>query len=137
MTKEVLSTDLMEDLSFEEIFEEVSWELCMEAASIAVTDLSILVHADIEHPESTRRAKPVEEAVELLMLKENGGVRITDTWKAGGKRGDLKLVYIKLLSPSATCTFIVRFLNESIRLKIAKELMRIKNPDVELLDSPE
>lgn len=132
-----MCTDQREDPSFEEIFEEVSWELCKEAASMAVTDLSIVVITDVEKPEATNRVKTVEEAADGLMLTENGGVRINGTWKAGGKRGELELVYLKLLSPSATHTFVVRFLNESIRLKIAKDLMRIKNPDVELLDSPE
>ena len=131
-----MCTNQREDPSFEEIFEEVSWELCMEAASMAVTDLSMLVYEDVEKPEVTKRAKTIEEAVELLMQTENGGIKITGTWKAGGKRGELELVYVKLLSPSATQTFISRFLNESMRLKIAKELMRIKNPDVELLDGP-
>ena len=131
-----MCTNQREDPSFEEIFEEVSWELCMEAASMAVTDLSMFVYGDVEKSETTKRAKNLEEAVEWLMLSENGGVRISGTWKAGGKRGDLELVYVKLLSPTATPTFVVRYLNESIRLKIAKELMRIKNPDVELLDGP-
>jgi len=130
------TTNQREDPSFEEIFEEVSWELCMEAASMAVTDLSMFVYSDVEKPEATKRAKNLEEAVELLMQTENGGVRITGTWKAGGKRGDLEFVYVKVFSPTATPTFVGRFLNESIRLKIAKELMRIKNPDVELLDGP-
>ena len=125
-----------ENPSFEEIFEEVSWELCMEAASMAVTDLSLLVYDDVENTESTRRAKTVDEAAEWLMRTNNGGIRVTGTWKAGGKRGELELVYVKLLSPTATYTFVVRFLNESIRLKIAKDLMRLKNPDVELLDGP-
>jgi len=131
-----MCTNQREDPLFEEIFEEVSWELCMEAASMAVTDISMSVYSDVDKPELTKRAKTVEEAVELLMLTENGEIRISGFWKAGGKRGDIELVYVKLLSPSATTTFIVRYINESIRLKIAKELMRIKNPDVELLDGP-
>ena len=106
-----------------------------EAASMAVTDLSINVYNDIEKPDATRRAKTLEEAIEWLMLTDNGGVQITGTWKAGGRRGELELVYVKLLSPSATQAFIVRFLNESIKLRIAKELMHLKNPHVELLDS--
>ena len=109
----------------------------MEAASMAITDLTILVCSDVEKPEASKRAKTLEEAVEWLMLTENGGIRITGSWKAGGKRGELELVYLRLLSPTATLTFVIRYLNESIRLKIAKELMRIKNPDVELLDGPE
>ena len=136
MSLTFMCTNQNEDPSFEEIFEEVSWELCMEAASMAVTDLSMSVYSDVDKPELTKRAKTVEEAVELLMRTENGGIRISGFWKAGGKRGDIELVYVKLLSPSATTTFIVRYINESIRLKIAKELMRIKNPDVELLDGP-
>jgi len=132
-----MCTNQREDPSFEEIFEEVSWELCMEAASMAVTDVSIFVYSDVDKPETTKRAKTVEEAVEWLMHTQNGGLRITGTWKAGGKRGDLELVYVKLLSPTATPTFVVRYLNESIKLKIAKDLMRIKNPDVELLDGPD
>jgi len=132
-----MRTNQREDPSFEEIFEEVSWELCMEAASMAVTDLSMFVCSNVVNPETAKRAKNLEEAVEWLMLTENGGIRITGTWKAGGKRGDLQLDYLKLLSPTATPTFVIRYLNESIRLKIAKELMRIKNPDVELLDGPE
>jgi hypothetical protein len=131
-----MCTNQREDPSFEEVFEEVSWELCIEAASMATTDLTLLVYSDVDKPDVTKRVKTIEEAVELLMLTENGGIQITGTWKAGGKRGELELVYVKLLSPSATQTFIVRFLNESIRLKIAKEIMRIKNPDVELLDGP-
>jgi hypothetical protein len=131
-----MCTNQNEDPSFEEIFEEVSWELCMEAASMATTDVSILVYSDVENPEGSKRAKSLDEAVECLMLTENGGIKISGTWRAGGKRGELELVYVKLLSPTATETFIVRFLNESMRLKIAKELMRIKNPDVELLDGP-
>ena len=123
----------MENESFEEIFEEVSWELCVEAASMAVTDLTILVYNDIENPEVAKRTKTIEEAVGWLMLTANGGVQITGTWKAGGRRGELELTYVKLLSPSATQTFIVRFLNESIKLRIAKELMAQKNPDIEIL----
>jgi hypothetical protein len=126
-----------EDPSFEEIFEEVSWELCIEAASMAVTDLSIMVCNDFGTLDSPKRAKSIEEAVEWLMETKNGGVRILGTWKAGGKRGKIELIYLRLLSPTATSTFVVRYLNESIRLKIAKELMRIKNPDVELLDVPQ
>jgi hypothetical protein len=124
------------DPSFEEIFEEVSWELCMEAASMATTDVSIFVYNDVENSEEAKRVKTLDEAVECLMLTENGGIKISGTWRAGGKRGELELVYVKLLSPTATETFIIRFLNETMRLKIAKELMRIKNPDVELLDGP-
>jgi len=103
---------------------------------MAVTDLSIMVCNNFETLESPKRAKSIDEAVERLMLTKNGGVRISGSWKAGGKRGNIELVYLRLLSPTATPTFVVRFLNESIRLKIAKELMRIKNPDVELLDGP-
>jgi len=131
-----MCTNQREDPSFEEIFEEVSWELCMEAAAMAITDLSILVYTDVEKAETNKRAKTIEEAVDWLMLTENGGVSIKGTWRAGGKRGELELVYVKVFSPTATPVFVVRFLNESIRLKIAKELMRIKNPDVELLDGP-
>jgi hypothetical protein len=131
-----MCTTQNEDPSFEEIFEEVSWELCMEAASMAVMDLSMLIYSDVEKSAATKKAKTLEEAVELLMETENGGIRISGTWKAGGKRGELDLVYVRLLSPTATQIFVVRFLNETIRLKIAKELMRIKNPDVELLDGP-
>jgi hypothetical protein len=116
----------MEQNSFEEVFAEVSWELCMEAASMAVTDLSMLVYNDIENPEAVKRTTVIEEAVGLLMLTSNGGIQITGTWKAGGRRGELELAYVKLLSPSATQSFIVRFLNESVRLRIAKELMSKK-----------
>jgi hypothetical protein len=108
----------------------------MEAATMAVTDLSIMVCNNFETLESPKQANSIEEAVELLMSTENGGIRITGTWKAGGRRGNIQLAYLRLLSPTATPTFVVRFLNESIRLKIAKDLMRIKNPDVELLDGP-
>src|SRR5690242_20411929 len=102
-----MSTDLMcsnkqQDPSFEEIFEEVSWELCMEAASMAVVDLSISVFSDAEKPEVTNKANTLEDAVEMLMQTENGGIRIAGTWKAGGKRGELDLVYVRLLSPTAT-----------------------------------
>src|SRR4030095_4476751 len=123
----------MEDVSFEEIFEEVSWELCMQAASMAMTDFSIIVYNDVDKPDKPKRAKTLEDAVDQLMLTRNGGVQISGTWRAGGKRGDMELVYVKLLSPTATKTFVLRFLEESIRLKIAKELMHLKNPDVELL----
>jgi len=131
-----MCTNKREEPSFEEIFEEVSWELCMEAATMATTDFSFSVCCDVDKPEQAKRAKTLEEGVEQLMLSQNGGLRIAGTWRAGGKRGELEFTYVRLLSPTATSTFVVRFLNESIRLKIAKELMRIKNPDVELLDGP-
>jgi hypothetical protein len=131
-----MPSDQREEPSFEEIFEEVSWELCVEAASMAVTDLSFVVVCDVGKPETERRAKTLEEGVELLLMTNNGSLRISGSWKAGGKRGEIQLLYGKLLSPTATQTFIVRYLNESIRLKIAKKLMRIKNPHVELLDTP-
>ena len=76
-----MCTNQREDPSFEEIFEEVSWELCMEAASMAVTDLTMSVYSDVDKPELTKRAKTVEEAVELLMLTENGEIRISGFWK--------------------------------------------------------
>lgn len=131
-----MCTNPTDNASFEEIFEEVSWELCREAASMAVTDFSYVICANIERPDvEARRAKTLEEGVEMLMQTQNGGLRIAGTWKAGGKRGDLTLTYVRLLSPTAANTFIVRFLDESIRLKIAKELMRIKIPDVDLPDT--
>lgn len=127
----------MEDLAFEEIFEEVSWELCMEAASMATTVLSIDVYTDIEKPDILKRAKSLDEGVEELRRTEGGGLKITGNWKAGGKRGDLEIVYAKLLSPTATHGFIVRYLNESIQLDIAKQLMRMKNPNVESSGPPD
>ena len=103
---------------------------------MATTDFAFTVCSDAEKPEQAKRKKTLEEGVEQLMLTQNGGLRITGAWKAGGKRGELEFVYVRLLSPTATSTFVLRFIKESIRLKIAKELMRIKNPDVELLDGP-
>lgn len=101
---------------------------------MAMSDLMFSVHSDMEIPDAVTRAKDLDEAVSLLMETDNGGIQITGTWRAGGKRGHLELVYVRLLSPTATHTFVLRFLKESIRLHIAKELMRLKHPDIESPD---
>jgi len=108
--------------------EELSWERCLDLATAAITDLSIHVYRDIERTEVVKLLTKLEDAVEYLMATKSGCLRISGSWQAGSRYGELELDYVKLLSPTATDVFILRYLKESVRLQIAKELMLLNNP---------
>jgi hypothetical protein len=122
-----------EEFSFEDVYRQVTWELCVEAASIALTDLVILVYEDGENPHNATRSRTTEAAIKKLVAAGNGGLRISGTWKAGGKKGELDAIDIQL-TPTATEVYLERFVQESIRLQIAKQLHSMGTSPLDLGD---
>jgi hypothetical protein len=124
----------MEDPSFENVCKQILWELCIDAATKGKTKFSILLYKNLEDPKTQVPMATLEAAAEELVLTENGAIRIHGDWIAGGRRGNLDIVYVKQFSPTATPFYIVRLLHELIRLKIARGLDKLGSPTVDFVD---
>ena len=124
----------MEKPSFDAVYNQVAWELCVAAASKAKTELSFLFFADREAPFRTVPIPTFDAAAEQLAANRTGGVRIIGRWMAGGKQGTLDFVCDKSFSPTVTEVFIVRLLEEMVRMQIAKELFSRGSPTIESLE---
>jgi hypothetical protein len=125
-----------EEFSFENAYRQVAWELCVEAAALATTNLEIFVYEDSDNSHKATRVRTLEAASVKLVASNLGGIRIHGTWKAGGKSGKLDVIDVHL-SPTATETFLVRFVEEAIRLQIAKKLYGMGSSPVDSVDGSE
>ncbi|HKP70616.1 MAG TPA: hypothetical protein VJV05_15120 [Pyrinomonadaceae bacterium] len=124
----------MEKTSFDSVYNQVAWELCVEAAAKAKTELAFSFFAD---KQAAHRATPVpnvQTAAEKLIAHGDGGIRISGSWLAGGKQGILDLICDERFAPTITETYIVRLIEDRIRMQIAKKLFARGAPSMESLE---
>ena len=127
----------MNNPSFDAVYNQVAWELCVDAAAKAKTELAFSFFAD---PEAPYRAIPVlnvQVAAEKLIANGDGGIRILGSWMAGGKQGTLDIICHEQFAPTVTDTYLVRFIEEMIRMDIAKKLFSRGSPTIESLEGDE
>ena len=127
----------MEKTSFDAVYNQVAWELSVEAASKAKTELAISFFADREFPYEAVPVVNIQTAAEKLIANPNGGVRVLGTWTAGGKQGTLDIVCDERFAPTVTPVYVVRFLQEMIRMHIAKKLFARGAPSMDYLEGGE
>ena len=127
----------MEKPSFDSIYNQVAWELSVEAAAKAKTEFTVSFFADRESPHEAIPMVNIQTAAEKLVPTPNGGVRILGSWIAGGKQGTLDVVCAERFVPTVTPVYVVRFLQEMIRMQIAKKLFARGAPSIESLENGE
>jgi len=128
----------MKESSFDQVNRQILWELSKQAAAKAKTDLTILIYQDdADAPEAGVSVGTLEAAADQLMLTKNGAIRIRGEWNAGGRSGGIDIVYVKQFSPTAAPVYIVRFLNELVRLRIAKDLDELGSPTLDFVEAGE
>lgn len=125
-----------EEFSFEDVYRQVTWELCVDAASKATANLEIFVYNDPGHSGVVKRTRTLEAAAARLIGVNNGGLSVHGSWTAAGIHGKPGVVDIQF-SPTASETYIVRFVQETIRLQIAKQLHSLGTSPLDLPDSPD
>ena len=126
----------MEKTSFDAVYNQVAWELCVEAASKAKTELTLRYFAKEAGQEAIPVAN-VQKAAEMLVSNPDGSIRVTGSWIAGGRQGDLDLVCDEQFAPTVTETYVIRFIEDRIRMQIARKLFARGAPSIESLDSGE
>lgn len=124
----------MEKPSFDAVYNQVAWELCAEAAAKAKMELAFSFFADSEAPHNAIPVPNLQTAVDKLIENRDGGIRILGTWTAGGKQGTLDIMCDEQLAPTVTDTYVVRFIEDMIRMEIAKKLFARGAPSVESLE---
>ena len=127
----------MEKPSFDSIYNQVAWELSVEAAAKAKTELAVSFFPDRESPDKSIPLVDIQTAAEKLVTSQNGGVRILGSWIAGGKQGSLDVVCNEQFAPTVTPVYIVRFLQDLIHMQIAKKLFARGAPTIESLENGE
>ena len=127
----------MEKPSFDSVYNQVAWELSVEAAAKAKTGLTFSFFEDRESLSKAVHVPDIQTAVEKLIANPDGGVRILGNWIAGGKQGNLDIVCDERFAPTVTPVYIARFLQEMIRMRIAKELFARGAPTIESLENGE
>ncbi len=127
----------MEKTSFDSIYNQVAWELSVEAAAKAKTELAVSFFADRESPHKSIPMANIQTAAEKLIASQDGGVRILGSWIAGGKQGTLDVLCNERFAPTVTPVYIVRFLQDLIRMQIAKKLFARGAPTIESLENGE
>ena len=108
--------------SFDAVYNQVAWELCVEAAAKAKTDLAFSFFADGEAANRAIRVLSIQVAAEKLIANHDGGIHILGSWIAGGKQGTLDIVCDERFAPTVTETYVVRFIEEMIQMQIARKL---------------
>ena len=124
----------MEKTSFDAVYNQVAWELCVEAASKAKTELTLCYFAKEAGQEAIPVAN-VQKAAETLISNPDGRITVTGSWIAGGRQGDLDLVCDEQFAPTVTDTYVIRFIEDRIRMQIAKKLFARGAPSIESLDA--
>lgn len=123
----------MEKPSFDAVYNQVAWELCVEAAAKAKTELAFSFFADRAAPYKAIPVANVQVAAAKFIENRDGGIRILGTWIAGGKQGTLDIMCDEQFAPTVTDTYVVRFIEDMIRMEIAKKLFARGAPSVESL----
>ena len=129
-----LAAKNMEKPSFDSIYNQVAWELSVEAAAKAKIEIAISFFADRESPHQSVPVVNLQTAAEKLIANENSGLRILGSWIAGGKQGTLDIVCDERFAPTVTPMYVVRFLQEMIRMQIARKLFARGAPTIESLE---
>ena len=126
----------MED--FEDVYQEIAWELCIDAAGKAKTDLTFLVFTERTGPDKGSHAPTLEAASEKLAASRNaGGVRVRGGWMAGGRQGNLDVICDERFSPTVTPQYISRVIGDMVRLRIAKDLFHRGSPTIDFVENQE
>ena len=126
-------TDNMEDSSFEDVYQQIAWELCVEAAAKAKTDLTFSVFTDRTAPQKTVSVQSLDDASSKLAASRNGGVKVRGSWMAGGRQGNIEFVCDEQFSPTVTATYISRFIEDRIRLEITRRLFHRGSPTIDFV----
>ena len=123
----------MEESSFEDVYQEIAWELCVEAAAKAKTDLTFSVFTDRSAPHKTAPVPSLDDASAKLAASPNGGMQVRGSWIAGGRQGNFEFVCDEQFSPTVTATYISRFIEDRIRLEITRRLFHRGSPTVDFV----
>ena len=127
----------MEKPSFDAVYNQVAWELCVEAAAKAKAELAFSFHADREAPYKATPVANIQAAADKLIENRDGGIRILGTWIAGGRQGTLDIICHEQFAPTVTDTYVIRFIEDMVRMQIAKKLFQRGSPTVESLEGDE